>query len=76
MTNKIMEKLEILENEIENIKWWVTAHFSFRKQNGISSTISAVRRSAGILGKGFPKGTAFENTVRKEWKNNFLKRTR
>ncbi len=72
MNNRAIELLEILEDKIENIKWLITTPLSFKK--AISPTISLIRRSAGILGKNSPKGTAFENKVRREWKANVLKR--
>jgi len=75
MTSKIMDTLEILEEKIENIKWMIAAPFSF-KRTGVSGTISIIRRSAGILGKGFSRGTIFENRSRRNWKINFLRRMR
>ena len=74
MDNKIMETLENLEEKIENIKWLITP--SYMKRANISETINIVRRSAGILGKSFPKGTVFENKARGEWAVNFSRRIR
>ena len=73
MNNKIMDTLEILEEKIESIKWLVTASFSL-KRIGTSSTLAIIRKTAGMLGKGLPQGTAFENNVRGNWRANFTKR--
>ena len=73
MDNKTMEMLENLEDKIEGMKWLITGHFPLKKA-GISSVINIIRKSSGILSKGFPGGAAFENKARKEWKINLLKR--
>ncbi|HDZ76667.1 MAG TPA: hypothetical protein ENH41_01115 [Candidatus Omnitrophica bacterium] len=73
MNNKVMERLEILEEEIENLKWMVVMPFSFKKANA-SKSLNIIKNSSGILDKSFSKGTTFENKTRGEWKANFLKR--
>ena len=70
--NRIMATLENLEDKIENIKWLLAP--LYMKKTNISESINLVRRTAGILGKDSPKGTVFENKVRREWKVNFSKR--
>ena len=69
-----METLEILEEKIENIKWLLTPYFHSKK-GGISESISLIRRSAGILSKSFPKGTAYEDKIRHEWEVDIRKRS-
>jgi hypothetical protein len=67
MDNKTMEMLENLEEKIESIKWLIIRPFSFKSKRAVvSSAISIIRKSAGILGKDFPKGTAFENKARRD----------
>lgn len=73
MDNKIAETLEMLEEKIEGIKWWVSVSSSLKKAD-ISEAINLVRKSAGVLGKDFPKGTTFENKARRGWKTNSIKR--
>ena len=73
MHSRTIELLENLEEKIENIKWLVTMPFSLNK-TAIPPTISSIRKSAGILGKAYPKGTSFENKIRKEWRTSLLKR--
>jgi len=50
MNNRVMEKLEILEDEIENLKWLVVMPLSLKKAD-ISNAVNAIRKSSGILGK-------------------------
>lgn len=73
MNNSPLAELEILEEKIEKLKWLIPPILSF-KEMPIPSTLGIIKRSAGILGKSFPKGISFENKVRKTWKNNSLKR--
>ena len=71
MNGRIVETLESLEDRIESIKWLIKI---YSKGAGVSETINTIRKSAGILNKGFPAGTAFENKIRRDWNVNFLKR--
>lgn len=70
-----MAELEVLEEKIENLKWLIPP-ISFLKRTSVSSAISFIRKTAGILSKDFPKGAIFENNSRRAWKLNFVKRTR
>lgn len=73
MHSRIMETLERLEEKIESIKWRIIPPFHI-KRTDVSEAINIIRRSAGILGRDFAKGTTYENKIRKEWKTNFRKR--
>ena len=73
MDGKIAATLERPEERIEHIKWLLTATFPAKRPR-ISGTITAIRRSAGILGKNTPRGTAFETGIRKTWRSGFSRR--
>lgn len=75
MDIKIAERIEDIEERIENIKWLIGQPIITSKSR-ISNTVNTIRKSAGILGKAFPGGTVFENKTRKEWRGNFFKRIR
>lgn len=71
MANKILtvlKKMENLEKELLTLKTEMLL-----KLRGMANKISIVKRTSGILGKKFPSGIKFENSIRKKWDKEFSK---
>ena len=65
----LLEKIDRMETEIQLLK----IESVLQWKNAIKD-VSIVKETGGILGKKFPKGVSFENSLRKEWKERFKKR--
>ena len=74
-TINIMEKIEDIEEKIENIKWLAIRNtFSARKSSAEAESI--VSKSSGILGKNSPRGVGYENAIRRKSADSFSARTK
>ncbi len=62
---KIRQKIEKLEEELQKIKWDISA-FKVSK-------VSIVDLSKGILGSKFEKGIKYQKRLRKEWEKRMRK---
>lgn len=70
---KTVVDLEHLEDQLQVLKWSVlrigpTFRTSSARKNGQRSI---VRETAGLLGKTFPRGVAYERRLRKTWTSRF-----
>jgi len=62
---EIRQKIEKLEEELQKIKWDISA--------SKVSKVSVVDLSKGILGSKFEKGIKYQKRLRKEWEKRMRK---
>jgi hypothetical protein len=62
---KIRQKIEKLEEELQKIKWDISA--------SKVSKVSVVDLGKGILGSKFEKGIKYQKRLRKEWEKRMRK---
>jgi cobalamin biosynthesis Co2+ chelatase CbiK len=62
----LLKKMKNLEKELLNLKIE-----TFLKLKKMANKTSIVKRTSGILGKKFPSGIKFENSIREKWRKEF-----
>jgi hypothetical protein len=65
-TLTLLKKMKNLEKELLTLK--IETFLKLRK---MANKTSIVKRTSGILGKKFPYGVKFENSIREKWNKEF-----
>ena len=71
MWGRLLQEVENMEERLETMK----LSGSPPSLSSIKRTLSIVQRTAGILGKRFPSGVAYQRRIRRAWEHGSRART-